>query len=104
MLLLVRWVGGPNLGRMGGVNPMTQAVFRTVIEQRKSLSKRKELSKEDVDRLDKALKVLANATSYGIFAEMNRQETEKRVKVRCQGIDPEPYECSVIHPEKPGEF
>src|SRR2546425_13092152 len=48
--------------------------------------------------------LLANATSYGIFAEMNRQETEKRVKVRCQGIDPEPYECSVIHPEKPGEF
>ena len=35
---------------------------------------------------------------------MNRQETEKRVKVQCQGIDPEPYECSVIHPEKPGEF
>jgi len=59
---------------------------------------------EDADRLDKALKVLANATSYGIYAEMNRQETEKRVKVQCQGIDPEPYECSVIHPEHPGEF
>src|SRR5437899_8591330 len=92
------------LGGEVGVNPLTQDLFRTVIEQRKSLPKRKELSKEDVDRLDKALKVLANATSYGIFAEMNRQETEKRVKVRCQGIDPEPYECSVIHPEKPGEF
>src|SRR5436309_11269903 len=46
----------------------------------------------------------ANATSYGIFAEMNRQETEEKVKLKCQGIDPEPYECSVIHPEKPGEF
>jgi len=57
-----------------------------------------------VDRLDKALKVLANATSYGIFAEMNRQETEKRTKVRCYGLDPEPYLCSVIHPEQPGEF
>ena len=35
---------------------------------------------------------------------MNRQETDKRVKLKCRGIDPEPYECSVIHPEKPGEF
>jgi hypothetical protein len=35
---------------------------------------------------------------------MNRQETEKRVKVQCHGIDQEPYQCSVIHPENPGEF
>lgn len=49
-------------------------------------------------------KVLANASSYGIYAEMNRQETEERVKVQCHGIDPEPYQCSVIHPENPGEF
>jgi len=44
------------LGGEVGVNPLTQDLFRTVIEQRKSLPKRKELSKEDVDRLDKALK------------------------------------------------
>jgi len=93
--------------RLGGevsVNPLTQDLFRTIIEQRKSLPKRKDLPKEDVDRLDKALKVLANATSYGIFAEMNRQETEKRIKVWCHGLDREPYQCSVIHPEQPGEF
>jgi hypothetical protein len=92
------------LGGEVGVNPLTQDLFRTVIEQRKSLPKRKELSKEDVDRLDKALKVLANATSYGIFAEMNRQETEKRTKVWCHGLDRDPYRCSAIHPEQPGEF
>jgi hypothetical protein len=27
---------------------------------------------------------------------MNRQEPEKRVKVQCHGLDPVPYECSVI--------
>ncbi len=86
------------------VNPRNEHLFRTVIEQRKSQAKKQGTVREDADRLDKALKVLANATSYGIYAEMNRQETEKRVRVRCQGIDPEPYECSVIHPEKPGEF
>jgi hypothetical protein len=93
--------------RLGGevdVDPKIQDLFRTLIEQRKSLSKRKELSERDVDRLDQSLKVLANATSYGIFAEMNRQESEKRIKVRCHGLDPEPYECSVLHPEQPGEF
>jgi hypothetical protein len=92
------------LGGEVGVNPLTQDLFRTVIEQRKSLPKRKDLSKADVDRLDMSLKVQANATSYGILAEMNRQETEKRTKVWCHGIDREPYQCSVIHPERPGEF
>ena len=99
----------PRIGpvRLGGeveVNPLTRDLFKTMIEQRKSLGKRKELSEEDANRLDKALKVLANATSYGIFAEMNRQESEKKIKVQCHGLDPEPYECTVIHPEQPGEF
>src|SRR5437879_6401444 len=35
---------------------------------------------------------------------MNRQETEKRTKVWCYGIDRDPFQCSVIHPEQPGEF
>jgi hypothetical protein len=86
------------------VDPRTEDLFRTVIEQRKSQSIKERTSREDADRLDKALKVFANATSYGIYAEMNREETETRVKVQCQGIDPIPFECSVIHPEKPGEF
>ncbi|MGB8474132.1 MAG: hypothetical protein WCE61_08620 [Candidatus Acidiferrum sp.] len=86
------------------VNPRTQDLFRTVIEQRKAKTRNPGTNREDADRLDKALKVLANASSYGIYAEMNRQETEKRVKVQCHGLDPEPYECSVIHPEQRGEF
>jgi hypothetical protein len=106
-LVPVGKVSGLRPVRLGGevsVNPLTQDLFRTVIEQRKSKSNKGHTSLEDADRLDKALKVLANATSCGIYAEMNRQETESRVKVQCQGIDPEPYACSAIHPEKPGEF
>ena len=93
--------------RLGGeveVNPLTQDPFKTMIEQRKLLAKRKRLSEEDVNRLDKSLKVLANATSYGILAEMNRQESEKKTRVKCHGLDAEPYESTVIHPEQPGEF
>jgi hypothetical protein len=48
--------------------------------------------------------MLANATSYGIYAEMNRRESDERVKVTCYGIDPEPFTCAVDHPEEPGEF
>ena len=92
------------LGGEVAVNPLTQDLFRTVIEQRKSLARRKNLSEADLERLDKSLKVLANATSYGIFAEMNRQETEKKTKVQCHGLDSEPFTCSVLHPEQPGEF
>jgi hypothetical protein len=93
--------------RLGGrvaVDPRTQDLFRTVIEERKALAKNKSLTPADVERLDKSLKVFANATSYGIFGEMNRQESEKRVKVQCHGIDPEPYQTWVAHPEHCGEF
>jgi hypothetical protein len=86
------------------VDPRTQDLFRTVIEQRKSKTNYSGMTKEGVVRLDKSLKVFASATSYGIYAEMNREESEKRVKIQCQGIGPEPYECSVLHPEVPGEF
>lgn len=57
-----------------------------------------------VRRLDKALKTFGSATSYGIFAQMDRQETDEKVSLKCYGIDPEPYDCRVSHPEAPGEF
>ena len=86
------------------VDPRTQDFFKVVIEQRKLLESRKDLDRIEKKRLDKALKVLANATSYGIYAEMHREESEKKVKILCQGIDASPYSCQVIHPETPGEY
>jgi hypothetical protein len=75
-----------------------------VIEERKRLSSRTDLSATEKRRLDKALKVLANATSYGIYAEMNRQESDHETKVTCHGIDAEPFTCRVAHPDVPGEY
>lgn len=86
------------------IDPRTEDFFKVVIEQRKSLASRKDLDETERKRLDKALKVLANATSYGIYAEMHRQESEKKMKISCQGIDPHPFSCQVIHPETPGEY
>jgi hypothetical protein len=56
------------------------------------------------ERLDKALKVLANAASYGIYAEMHRKESEREQSVKCHGIDAEPFRCRVAHPDIPGEY
>lgn len=54
------------------IDPVKQDFFKGVIEERKGLASRTDISEEEKRRLDKALKVLANSTSYGIYAEMNR--------------------------------
>lgn len=85
------------------VNPKGEDFFKAVIEERKRAKKRN-LPEKEKSRLDKALKVLANSTSYGIYAETNRHESDERSHVICYGTKPEPITCSVQHPEQPGEF
>lgn len=85
------------------VDPAREDFFKRVIEERKLLETQK-LPRTERDRLGKFLKVLANATSYGIYAEMNRQESERAVNVKCFGIDAEPFTCRVAHPDVPGAF
>jgi hypothetical protein len=86
------------------VDPRKEDFFRVAIEERQRVKSRKDISDDERTRLDRALKVLANATSYGIYAEMIREESDEKVKMTCHGIDPEPYECLVTHPERPGEY
>lgn len=86
------------------VDPAKEDFFRVVIEQRKLLASRADLEPSDKKRLDKALKVLANATSYGIYAEMNQQESEHETTVTVHGIDADAFQCRVRHPEVPGRY
>jgi hypothetical protein len=86
------------------VDPAEEDFFRVVIQQRIALDKRTDLSKVEQSRLKKALKVLANAASYGIYAEMHRLESERKVKLRGYGIDPKPFTCRVAHPDEPGKY
>ena len=55
------------------VDPRKQDFFKLAIEERKRQASRTDLSQSEKQRLDKALKVLANAASYGIYAEMNQR-------------------------------
>jgi hypothetical protein len=86
------------------IDPARTDFFKAAIEERKGLSKHTDLSNAERDRLDKALKVLANSASYGIYAEMNSQESDDKVRVTCHGIDKQPYECTVARPDVPGEY
>jgi hypothetical protein len=86
------------------IDPRHEDFFKVAIEERKRLASRKDLPKSERDRLDKALKVIANSTSYGIYAEMNRQESDEKTEVICHGIDSTPFTCRVSHPEIPGRY
>jgi len=86
------------------VNPRNQDFFRVAIEERKRLASRSDLSQSEKKRLNRALKVLANAASYGIYAEMIRQESDHKVEVRCHGINAKQYKSRVAHPDVPGEY
>jgi len=86
------------------IDPRSRDFFKVVIEERMRLAARTDLSDAERARLKRSLKTLGSATSYGIFAQMDRQESDKEVKLTCYGIDPEPYRCTVKHPEAPGEY
>ena len=83
------------------VDPRQEDFFKVVIEERKRLATRVDISQSEKERLDKALKIIANATSYGIYAEMNRASSEAEVDAVCYGIDPNPFTCVFAHPEIP---
>lgn len=85
-------------------DPRTQDFFKVVIEERNRLKTRTDLSEIERERLNLALKVLANAASYGIYAEMIRQESDTKVRTQCYGIDEESFVCNAAHPEVPGEY
>jgi hypothetical protein len=86
------------------VDPERDDFFRVIVEERLRLSERHELSDVERNRLEKAFKILASATSYGIWAQMDRVEDEDRIDVTCHGIDSEPFTCKVANPDVPGEF
>jgi hypothetical protein len=86
------------------VDPERNDFFRAIVDERLSLSSRGDLPAIEAKRLDKALKILASATCFGIYAQMDRRDEKDKVEVTCHGIDPDPFTCTVSHPEFPGEF
>jgi hypothetical protein len=87
------------------VDPTKADFFRVVIEERQRTKARLPPTRE-TDRLEAFLKVLGNAGSYGIFAEMIRHDLppSQRESVTVYGLDAEPFTYEVAAPESPGRW
>jgi hypothetical protein len=88
------------------VDPAQQDFFRTVVEERRRTEARHDLPPNERAWRTKGLKVLANATSYGIYAQMTRHELagDRRENVTVYGRGDKPYPFPTAGPEDPGEF
>jgi len=86
------------------VDPKMNDFFRAVIEARKGLDPAT-LSPEEHRRLDDFLKVVANAGSYGILAELNREPlpTREYADLTAYGLDGA-FSCKSTAPEHTGPF
>jgi hypothetical protein len=86
------------------VDPRTEDFFRVVVEERVRVLRGAAARSVESGRLAAFLKVVASATSYGIFAQLDPEPpTGSRVPVVVQGLDG-PFETKVPRPELPGEF
>jgi hypothetical protein len=88
------------------VDPLKTDFFCRVIEERQRVRAANEVASREDDPLERFLKVLANSTSYGVFAEFVRHElTGKRTEpVTVWDGNGENYTSKTHAPEVPGEY
>jgi len=90
------------------VVPGRDDFYRRLIELRQSVKGRRDVvTNEERQRLDteqNALKIAANATSYGVFVEVNVTKENERRAVRVHTGAGEPFEELTNKVEEPGRF
>jgi hypothetical protein len=86
------------------VDPRRQDPFVRMIEERQRVLRDTTLDNEEKNRLDKFLKITANATAYGVLARFDRREPAKPIPVIVYGPDEEPTDSPASSPEDPGPF
>ncbi|MDP9364333.1 MAG: hypothetical protein M3Q10_08955, partial [Chloroflexota bacterium] len=87
------------------IDPARRDLFREAIVARRAVKHGEppydRLTREERDRLQQFLKILVNATSYGIYMEMNRQQGET-ARVRAYGL--QTVELTIDGPEEQGPY
>jgi len=78
------------------IYPRNQNLFKVIIEERERCKRRKEGFRQ------KALKILANSTSYGIFVEMNEESLKKEKEVKV--FSNTQFKTKVKKLEEPGRY
>ena len=90
------------------IDPYKDDFYRRLIELRNDVKTQiKECEngeKETLEADQLALKICANATSYGIFVELNEGNSSKRQEVTVYGQNELPFTASVPHLEEPGKY
>jgi transcriptional regulator with XRE-family HTH domain len=105
----IRIAGNPDYE----VDPATNDFYRRLIDLRSSIKRKMKTAdpeeQQTLDTLQLALKILANATSYGIFVELNVEQAGSRHSHVCFGGGDEGFSLSSASArpgkvEKPGSF
>ena len=109
-LTSIRIAGNPDYE----VDPATDDFYRRLIDLRSSIKKKMKNAapeeREALDALQLALKILANATSYGIFVELIVEEANRKQSFACFGNGNEGFPLDFASAskrgkvEKPGSF
>jgi hypothetical protein len=73
--------------------------IRTLIEERMKVKKS---DRNDKDQIQLILKIIANATSYGIYIEENTQSLDKEEEIDVYSVDN--FSCKINKIEKPGQY
>lgn len=85
------------------IDPREEEIFKRVIEERHRVKSSSDLSEAEAEGRQRFLKTFANATSYGIFVELNRQEPGLRPK-KVKVFSDHTFETSVSAIELPGLY
>lgn len=90
------------------VNPVTDDLFKRVIELRQSVKEKMNAASSDeriaLDTEQNALKILANATSYGIYVEVNVARRAAPVQAIVHNSASPPYKVFTDKIEETGRY
>jgi hypothetical protein len=91
------------------VNPLRDDLYKRLIELRQAVKRQRDQTprgpeRDALDAEQNALKIAANATSYGAFVEINVKERADPRKARVYSAAAEPFEVETLADEEPGRF
>lgn len=94
------------------IDPYQDDFYKRLIDLRSAVKDDLKASKNadeaartpELDAEQLALKICANATSYGIFVELNVDEQDKPQEVTCYGAGGEGFTARVRNIEEPGRY
>src|SRR5579862_7742838 len=73
------------------VDPNHEDFFKKAIEERKTATSLPNTAEYEAKRLDKSLKCTSNSTGFGIYAQMDRRESDEKMNIKCNGRHPKAY-------------